>query len=422
MKRNVCKALLLGVLAAWVLALAAPAGEGGDPVPVVGEEQEVTFAQPKTGKVIARTLNCRVGPSTGKELITTFKRDREVKVVGSKGKWLKIELPTDISVWIVAKYVTIPEGQDLPTTGTVNANKVRLRAKGDLKSPILKHLERDTQLEVADRSGDWFKVKAPAGTYAWVHGNYIRLEGAGDTQPGDTQPGDTRPGDTRPGDTQPGDTRPGDTQPGDTQPKKPDPKKPPEVIQPGSPGVKEFSEAEAAYRRARAEKNPDLVKVFLMYYEASRKPGVAKAVKARCESRMTEIARRIPGSQRKRIESEVRRQVEARLRAIDAAAEAAKEQIPKVAPKYTAVGFLDKAPDVPGIPGTHKLSMSGVLLFYLRAAGKDVDLAKFLNRKVGVIGRKRYVKGWGIQVIDVDDLLLYKEPPRTSARLEAIRK
>jgi SH3-like domain-containing protein len=373
------------------------------PAPAAAEpagEAEVPLPEPKTGTVNARTLNVRVSASTDKRLITTFKRGRQIKVVARKGKWLKIELPTDITLWVMSRFITIPEGQDMPATGTVNANRVRLRAAGDLKSPILRELTRDSQLEVTDRAGDWFKVRAPAGTHAWVHGNYIKF--------------DTAIVAVDPPVVDPKVVDPKVVDPKVVDPKVVDPKTVEPKLITGK-GVQQFSEAEAAYRQARAEKNPDLVKIFLMYYDVSKIPGVSKAVKDTCEGRMAEIARRIPSAQRKRIEAQVESLVTARLRAIDAAAKAAKEQLPKVAPKYTAVGYLDKAPDVAGIPGTHKLTLSGVLLYYLRAAGDDVDVGKFTGRKVGVMGRKRYVKGWGIQVIEVSEIRPYKRPPSTSS-------
>ncbi len=380
----------------------AAAPEAGEAQPAPPPE-ETPLPEPKTGRVNARTLNVRVNASTDKRPITTFKRDRQVKVVARMGEWLKIELPGDISTWVMSKFVTIPEGQDMPATGTVNANRVRLRSAGDLKAPILRELPRDLQVEVMDRSGDWFKIKAPAGTYGWIFGKYVKFD-EGAVDPVDPNVEDPKVADPKVED------------PKVEDPKVTDPKVDPKVVT-GS-GVEQFAEAEAAYRQAKAEGNPDLVKVFLKYYEVAKIPDVPKVIKTTCQSRMDQIARRIPGTQRKRIDAEVKRLVEARIKAIDAAAEAAKSEIPKVAPKYTAVGYLDKAPDVAGIPGTHKLNLSGVLLYYLRAAGNDVDLGAHKGRKVGVIGRKRYIKGWGIQVIEVSEIRPYQRPPSTRSWVE----
>jgi len=395
------------------LAAAAPeaaAGATGETEPK--GPREVSLPEPKSGRVNARTLNVRVSPSTDKRPITTFKRDRRIKVVATKGNWLKIELPGDISTWIMSKFVSIPEGRDMPVTGTVNANRVRLRSAGDLKAPILRELPRDLQVEVVDRSGDWFKIKAPAGTYAWIFGKYVKFEDgpvAVDPPIKDPVKGPVKDPVKDPIKDPVKDPSKDPTVVKDP----PDEVKDPKVVT--GVGVEQFAEAEAAYRQAKAQKNPDLVKIFLKYYEVARLADVPKMIATTCKARMDEIASRIPGAQRKRIDAEVKSRLEARLKAIDAAARAAKSEIPKVAPKYTAVGYLDKAPDVAGIPGTHKLTLSGVLLYYLRPASNDVDLGAYRGRKVGVIGRKRYVKGWGIQVIDVSEIRPYKRPPSTRA-------
>jgi SH3-like domain-containing protein len=399
----------LGLVATPVAAAAATP-------PEPAADSEVPLPEPKIGRVTARTLNVRVSPSTDRRPVTTIKRDRKLKVVARKGEWLKIELPGDISTWVMSKYLTVPEGQEMPLTGTVNAQRVRLRAAGDLKAAILRELPRGLQLEVVDRAGDWFKVRSPAGTWAWIFGKYVKFdEGASPTGPSLSGPvtGDPGTGPAAAGNA--GDPAPEVKDPGTGQ-AEPDTGKPAEVLT--GTGVQQFSEAETALRQARAEQNPDLVKVFLMYYQVAKTEGAAAAIKDRCESRMKEIAAMIPGAQRKRIQQEVKLQVAAKLKAIDAAAEAAKGEIPKVAPKYTAVGYLDNAPVVAGIPGTHKLTISGVLLYYLRAAGSDVDLGALVGRKVGVIGRKRYVKGWGIQVIDVSEVRPYRRPPSTRAWVE----
>ncbi|MHC4917184.1 MAG: SH3 domain-containing protein [Planctomycetota bacterium] len=402
MSRTISSLLLVG------LCLGFGVASGGEPE-VVAEPDEQVFAEPKAGSVSARTLNVRVGPSIEKRLITTLRRGRQVNVVGSKGKWLKIELPSDITVWVVGKYVTLVEGQALPTTGTVNAAKVRLRAGGDYKAPILRLLPMDTQLEVTERSGEWLRVKAPPATYAWVHGSYIKL-GAGDTLPTatgtETTGTETTGTETTGTETTGTETTGTETTGTETIPTTP-------VIR--GAGVKAFADAEKAYQAELAKAEQDLIKVFLMYYSVSATEGVHPAVKAKCEQRMKEIAVKMPAADRKRIKNAVKGELQKRLAEIERARREALAQLPRVAPKYTAVGVLERAPEVPGIPGTHKLTMSGVLLYYLQPAHEGLDLQKFVGRKVGISGSKRYVRGWGIQVIDVTGINYYQTPPSTRA-------
>lgn len=388
---------MLWSLAIVALLLGGSVVAGEPPVGGPVAETEETFDRPKAGKVNARTLNVRAGPSVDRARITALKRGRSVTVVGRKGKWLKIELAADISLWIMAKFVTLPEGQALPAAGTVNARNVRLRGGGHNKAPILRTLDLDTQLAVVEKKGDWLRVKAPAGTHAWVYGTYITLDGGAPVVIPDKPVIDPPP------------------TPVDDPPKR-------VVVSPDDPGVKAFSQAETAYRRALAQKNPDLVAVFLLYHEVHQIKGLPAVVKTTCAARMSDIAKRLPDAQKKLISAKVKSGVQAEIDAIKRATAAAIDVLPKIAPRYVARGFLDKAPDIAGIPGTHKLSTSGVLLYYLRAVGPDVDLDKMVGRKVGVTGRKRFVKGWGVQVIDVTLVGDFKNPPTSKTRFEVMKK
>ncbi len=385
---------MLWSLAVVALLLGGSVVAGEPPVGEPAVDTEETFDRPKAGKVNARTLNVRAGSAVDRARITALKRGRTVSVVGRKGKWLKIELASDISLWIMARFVTVVEGEVLPATGTVNAENVRLRGAGHNKAPILRNLDLDTQLEVVEKKGAWYRVKAPAGTYAWVYGTYVTLEDG--TAPVTPVTGPVTGPVTDPPKTV--------------------------TINPDDPGVKDFSQAETAYRQALAQKNPDLVAVFLLYYKVRQTKGLPAVVRTTCEARMSDIARRLPDAQKKLISSKVDSEVQKKIDAIKRATAAAIDVLPKIAPRYVARGFLDKAPDVAGIPGTHKLSTSGVLLYYLRAVGPDVDLDKMLGRKVGVTGRKRFVKGWGVQVIDVTLVGDYKNPPTSKTRFEVIKK
>jgi SH3-like domain-containing protein len=422
--------VLSGLLSAADLLAGTPgpaADTGGAPPVVVtpgagaaaveDDAPEIAFPAPKAGTVSARTLNVRAGPSVDKALIASLKQGQPLSVLASKGKWLKVELPPEVSLWIMSKYVTLPQGQPLPALGVVNSAQVRLRAGGDVKSAVLRNLDQDAQLEVVSASGDWLKVKAPPGTAGWVYASYVKL---GDTGLAAAGPdvGKTNPvaGGTR--------VTPPVADPGigdgtaAEQPVAAEPVEPPPVLT--GPGVEVFAGAEAAYREALASATPDFTPVFLLYRKAALTEGVPDAVKNTCEARMQEMAGKMPEEQKKRVEAEVRRGIEEQVAALRAAAEEAKRQLPRVAPRPTAVGFLDPAPALPGIPGTHKLSESGVLLYYLRSTADDVDLARFVGHKVGVVGRKVFAPGWGIQVIEVIDIFDYKEPPSTSATLEKV--
>lgn len=58
-------------------------------------------------------------------------------------------------------------------TGRVSANKVRLRVKADLESPILRQIHKDDLLLVVAEEGDFYAVEPPKGTKAYVFRSYV---------------------------------------------------------------------------------------------------------------------------------------------------------------------------------------------------------------------------------------------------------
>jgi SH3-like domain-containing protein len=394
---------------------------GGDAVAPGGETVDIDmiFPEPRVGVVQATKLNLRAGPNIEKDILVTVKKGTNLTVIGARGDWLKVELPSTVNLWIHSKFVDIPEDVLMPAAGTVNANKVRLRAAGSLKATTLKHLDVDTQVEVVARVNDWLKVKAPAGTPAWAHGKYVKYDTTGSIKVARTDDTTAPVGGTDTtgkvnlipvtgGET--GDGTKTTPTGGETDPVGP------KAL--SFPGVEVFAQAEQAYRQALEKQDPDWVTVFLLYHKVSSGKQTPADVRATCHARMKEIAAKLPKAEQKKIDDEVNRQLKSRLAALKREADEAKKLIPHVAPIFTAVGFIDKAPNLPGIPGTHKLSVSGVLIYYLQPTGKHVNLDRLIGRKVGVVGRKKFVADWGIQVIDVTEVQKFQEPPVTRARLE----
>jgi uncharacterized protein YgiM (DUF1202 family) len=60
-----------------------------------------------------------------------------------------------------------------PFTGKISANKVRLRIKADLDSPILRQMNKNELLLVVGEEGDFYAVEPPKDTKAYVFRSYI---------------------------------------------------------------------------------------------------------------------------------------------------------------------------------------------------------------------------------------------------------
>ncbi|PIS03313.1 MAG: hypothetical protein COT85_00510 [Chlamydiae bacterium CG10_big_fil_rev_8_21_14_0_10_42_34] len=60
-----------------------------------------------------------------------------------------------------------------PFTGKITANKVRIRAKGDLDSPIVRQMNKNDMLLVVGEDGDFFAIEPLKDTKAYIFRSYI---------------------------------------------------------------------------------------------------------------------------------------------------------------------------------------------------------------------------------------------------------
>lgn len=88
------------------------------------------------------------------EEITTKKRKDE------PDKWYKIALPASSGVWVNSMF--------LDADKKVKPNKLNIRSGPGENYSVIGRLEKGAQVNVLDTKGDWSKIEAPAGSYAFV--------------------------------------------------------------------------------------------------------------------------------------------------------------------------------------------------------------------------------------------------------------
>ncbi len=364
--------------------------------PIVPEANEEVFPAPRSGQATAR-VNVRVGPATDKALLGTLSRGDEIRALGQAGKWLRIRVPERMPLWIGAQFVELPAGETFPAVGTLKGDKVRARSAGDLKAPILKELPRGTQVEVLGKTGDWLKIKAPADVTAWIYADYVELGGQLASGPASSGIGS--------GTRVPEPPRPPETGKTPETAKGPDvvkaPEEPTGTVELKGPGVGVFAEAEDAYRRAQAQEPPDYSEAYELYRRARAVKGLPAPVAAQCDRRLAEIGPKLTAEQAKQVDDKLVAERKEKIRALREEVIKIQTQIQSADRVFTAEGYLTQSPDVAGVPGPYKLSVSGVLMYYLKPAGPAVKLDRLVGRQVGVTGPKRFVPGWGTEVIDV---------------------
>lgn len=375
------------------------------------EPGEEAFVEPVSGRTRGK-LNIRTGPDVSQTLLGTLAPGTDLRLLGRLGKWYRVQIPDKLGLWVSSQYVDLPAGDTFPATGTLKADKVRLRADGNLKAPSLKELPKGEVVEVIGRTGDWLRVKAPPDVTAWVYGEYVEVQGTVNALPPAPKP----PEEVKPPET----TKP--PEPG----RPPSEVKPPETIKPPDPGefkgsgVALFAEAEDAYRRAQAAQPPEYGEAYILYRRTLGVKDLPQVVRDTCDARLAELRSKMSAEQLKAADAKIGAEIKEVIRREEARRLGSPAPAPAtdVVPRYTARGVIAQAPAVPGVPGTHRLTVDGTILYYLRSAVAGLDLNAYAGRQVGVVGQRRLVPGWGTEVIDVVDVGLLNVAPASKAWVE----
>jgi hypothetical protein len=88
---------------------------------------------------------------------------REKPIISEKP--VAVEKPEPLTV------LTLPP---LSLKSLVVIKKANLRAKASIKSKVISRLKKGEELEILDRSGDWFQVKSSSGLTGWIFKTLVR--------------------------------------------------------------------------------------------------------------------------------------------------------------------------------------------------------------------------------------------------------
>jgi len=123
------------------------------------------------GLITGDGVHVRSGEAKAYRAIGKLNKGEWVQIVSASkdGQWVRIAPPAAADVWIFAKYVAVDGA-----SGVVSGDKVRVRARPDLKGELVNRLNKGTALTVRGRKGDWLRIAPPSGTVAWVHTRYVK--------------------------------------------------------------------------------------------------------------------------------------------------------------------------------------------------------------------------------------------------------
>ncbi|GEM_PF-6050926 len=363
-----------------------------------------------------------------------------------------------------------PSPVGYPFEAEVSADRVRVRAGGNINDRELKILSKGDRITVLEEQFGWYRIPCPEGCKGWVNARFVSGAPAeGPVQADVTLTGDNvqlratdNPKATGMGVFPKGTTfhavrRHGDwvevlcpkeasawinakyvtplngtLRPPLTPPKPEEPKEPrnpapkgprtPSPAEPATAETREWSRLEAS--RAAMMRMPldrqDLESA-IAGYQALADACPSGAIKDRCKARIQELSERI------RIREEIRNgigqareQLQKQFDEINRKYEMERERIEeeywkvRASAQFTQTGWMGGVGRMIRSPANFRLNKGGRHLCFLVSDtdgnGKEiVDLRSFFNQYVGVIGEKHHDPDWG-DVITVKKVLVLEEP------------
>ncbi len=169
--------------AAVVLAVLCTAVLGVRPSAVSYAQEEENF--PFTGEITAADINLRADSTAGSEIICRMNKGAAVEVVSGHYGWYKVRLPDSAPSYIrfdMVSPVEVKSANFTPQEQTgarfnavkVERDRVNIRLRPDESSPIVGRVSRNEVLNFTGMENNWYRIKPPAGTYGWIHANFVR--------------------------------------------------------------------------------------------------------------------------------------------------------------------------------------------------------------------------------------------------------
>jgi len=129
--------------------------------------------------VVAKDVNVRGQAAINSEVVAKLKKGEKVTVIeqvvkkpkpDEPAKWAKIAMPAGTPVWVNASF--------LDENRAVKPKKLNLRSGPGENYSIVGRLDKGAIVKEIETKGDWTKVEAPEGTYAFVAAHLLASEPA----------------------------------------------------------------------------------------------------------------------------------------------------------------------------------------------------------------------------------------------------
>lgn len=121
-----------------------------------------------SARVTGNRVHVRGGPGENFSSLTQLDVDDTVWVVGVKGLWAQIEVPGGCFVYVSRSLVTVAGEK-----GSVNADRVNLRARPEPKADVLGQVNTGDEVEIVETRGKWLGLRPPTAARAWILARYL---------------------------------------------------------------------------------------------------------------------------------------------------------------------------------------------------------------------------------------------------------
>jgi cell wall-associated NlpC family hydrolase len=141
---------------------------------------------PKVGQVNETGLQLRDGPGTNYVPLAKLNAGVQVDLLERYQDWYHIGVPGGADGWVKSQYVNtdgnminrLLEAEAIPDAnpamvGVIVESAVNLRQGPDSKYPKVAGVAKGTQVDLIGKNGDWYKVKLPGGSVAWVFNDFL---------------------------------------------------------------------------------------------------------------------------------------------------------------------------------------------------------------------------------------------------------
>ena len=354
-------------------------------------------AFPFLAEITGDDVYVRSGPGTQYYNCGKVRKDDKVKVVGNKFSWLQIVAPAGSYSWISKQYVQIDPQNN--TSGTVIGEAVRVYAGSDEVQPMhstsmqVKLNKGDKVTIVGEEKDGYCKIAPPEGAYLWVSSQHAKPLGTL-MAPAQTTTS-VMPTTAHPVPATPFPANSGSLKPQASSPNEPnDSNMPSPAPAPITLEEQRMSQVQVLKEKVEAERTKpaadqnfaDIKKELMDVAGDKQSPKTAQNAQS-----LLKVIVRIELSQE--VAKSVKVQEEQFGKTQQQIEIAKNEQLSKLVDKsiFAVIGKLLESPlfaETPGAKYYRVVDENGRTQCYARPTGAaaDVDLSKFVDKKVGLVG------------------------------------